>query len=111
LERRGEDLYLEFPLAVWEAALGAEVEVPTLGGKIKVKVPAGIQCGEGIRVPEEGVPLLDGSGRGDLVISPRIWVPRKVDKKSRELLEELRRHLLTGPANRRGRSRKPGREK
>jgi molecular chaperone DnaJ len=109
--RRGEDLHLELPLAVWEAALGAEVEVPTLGGKIKVKVPAGTQCGEGIRVPEGGVPLLGGSGRGDLVISPRIWVPRKVDKKSRELLEELRRHLLADPAHRRGRPRKPGREK
>jgi molecular chaperone DnaJ len=110
-ERKGEDLYLELPLAVWEAALGAEVEVPTLGGKIKVKVPAGTQCGEGIRVPEGGVPLLGGSGRGDLVISPRIWVPRRVDKKSRELLEELRRHLLADPACRRGRPRKPGREK
>jgi len=111
LERRGEDLYLELPLAMWEAALGAEVEVPTLEGKIKVRVPAGTQCGQEIRVPKEGVPLLGGSGRGDLVISPRIWVPRKVDKKSRELLEELRRHLLADPSNRRGRPRKPGREK
>ena len=111
LERRGEDLYLELPLAMWEAALGAEVEVPTLEGKIKVRVPAGTQCGQEIRVPKEGVPLLGGSGRGDLVISPRIWVPRKVDKKSRELLEKLRQRLSAGPANRGGRPGKPGREK
>jgi molecular chaperone DnaJ len=111
LERRGEDLYLKLPLAMWEAALGAEVEVPTLEGKTKVRVPAGSQCGEEIRVPQKGVPLLGGSGRGDLVISPRIWVPQKVDKKSRKLLEELRRHLLANPPERRGRLRKPGREK
>jgi molecular chaperone DnaJ len=111
LERRGEDLYLELPLSIWEAALGAEVEVAALEGKVKVSIPAGSQCGEEIRVPEEGVPSLGGIGRGDLVISPRICVPRKVDKKSRELLEELRRHLLADPANRGGRPGKPGREK
>lgn len=111
LERRGGDLYLELPLAMWEAALGTEVEVPTLEGKVRVNIPAGTQCGEEVRVPQEGVPLLGGSGRGDLVISPRILVPRKVDKKSRNLLEELRRHLLAKSADRRGRLRKPGRVK
>ena len=111
LERRGEDLYLDLPLGMWEAALGAEVEVATLEGKVKVRIPAGTQCGEEIRIPEEGVPSLGGFGRGDLVISPRIWVPRRVDKKSRELLEKLRQRLSAGPANRGGRPGKPGREK
>jgi molecular chaperone DnaJ len=111
LDRRGEDLYLDLPLSMWEAALGAEVEVATLERKVKVRIPAGTQCGEEIRVPEEGVPLLGGIGRGDLVIFPRIWVPRKVDKKSRELLEELRRHLSSDPSNRGGRTGEPGREK
>jgi molecular chaperone DnaJ len=96
---------------MWEAALGAEVEVATLEGKVKVRIPAGTQGGEEIRVPEEGVPFLGGIGRGDLVIFPKIRVPRKVDKKSRELLEELRRHLSADPDNRRGRPGKPGREK
>ena len=109
-ERKGEDLYLVLPLSMWEAALGVEVEVSTLEGKVKVRIPAGTQCGEEIRVSEEGVPSLDGIGRGDLVISPRIWVPRKVDKKSRELLKELRRNLSADPANRGNRPGKPGRE-
>jgi molecular chaperone DnaJ len=111
LERRGEDLYLDLPLSMWEAALGAEVEVATLEKKVKVRIPAGTQCGEEIRVPEEGVPSLGGIGRGDLVISPRIWVPRRLDRKSKELLEELRQRLSADPANRGARPGKPGREK
>ncbi|NWF56457.1 MAG: DnaJ domain-containing protein [Syntrophaceae bacterium] len=99
-ERRGEDLYLELPLAFWEAALGAEVEVPSLEGKIKVKVPPGIQGGEEIRIPQEGVPRLAGDGRGDLVLCPQIWVPRIVDKESRELLEGLRHRFPAHPAGR-----------
>jgi len=110
-ERRGDDLYLDLPLSIWEAALGSEVEVGTPEGKVKVRIPAGIQCGDGIRVPKKGVPSLGGLGRGDLVVSPRIWVPRKVDEKSRELLEQLGRHLSADPTNRGDRPGKPGREK
>ena len=91
-ERRGDDLHLELPLAIWEAALGTEVEVPTLDGALRVKIPAGVQPGDPIRLVGRGVPFLHGGGRGDQILALRIQIPRKMDEKSRKMMEGLRRH-------------------
>ncbi|HEY2477325.1 MAG TPA: DnaJ C-terminal domain-containing protein [Solirubrobacterales bacterium] len=86
--REGDDLVVEIPVAPWEAALGATVPVPTLDGSAKVKVPAGSSSGRRLRLKGEGMP---GPGRrkGDLYASVRIVVPKKLEKRERELFEEL----------------------
>ena len=90
-ERKGNDLYAGLPLAVWEAALGTEVEVPTLEGIVGVKIPAGVQSGDEVRIPGRGIPFLQGKGWGDLILRLKIQVPREVDEKSKKILQELER--------------------
>ena len=87
----GDDLHVEVPLTFWEAALGDEVKVPTLEGFQTLSIPPGVQSGEQVRLPGMGVPFFNGEGRGDLVVSFTIVVPRELDEKSKELLEQLKR--------------------
>jgi len=89
--RIGDDLHLEVPLAFWEAALGAEVDVPTIEGLMVLRIPPGVQSGEGMRLLGKGIPRLHGDGRGDQVISFKIVVPRDWDGRSKEILGELKR--------------------
>lgn len=86
--REGDDLVVEIPVAPWEAALGAAVPVPTLDGSAKVKVPAGSSSGRRLRLKGEGMPG-PGGRKGDLYASVRIVVPKKLEKRERELFEEL----------------------
>jgi DnaJ-class molecular chaperone len=90
-ERRDDDLHLELPVAEWEAALGAEVEVPTLSGKVTMRVPPGTSSGRTFRLPGYGVPHIKGEGRGDQLVRVKIVVPAALTPRERELFEELRR--------------------
>lgn len=82
----GRDLTLRLPLAPWEAALGAQVEVDTLGGRVKVKVPAGSHSGQRLRLRGRGLP---GSPPGDQYLDFEIVVPKQLSAKERELFEAL----------------------
>jgi curved DNA-binding protein len=86
--REDDDLVVEVPVAPWEAALGATVPVPTLDGSAKVKVPAGSSSGRRLRLRGEGMPG-PGGRKGDLYASVRIVVPKTLEKRERELFEEL----------------------
>ncbi|HEY8432022.1 MAG TPA: molecular chaperone DnaJ, partial [Sandaracinaceae bacterium] len=90
-KRDGFDLIYELKLSFPQAALGGELEVPTLGpgGPARVKVPAGVQPGDHLVVRGEGVPRLDGRGRGDLIALVQVDVPQKLSNKARQLLLEL----------------------
>ncbi|MEQ9094077.1 MAG: DnaJ C-terminal domain-containing protein, partial [Miltoncostaeaceae bacterium] len=84
----GDDLVVNVPVTFAEAALGAQVEVPTHEGKrVKLTVPAGSQDGRSLRVPGQGAPRLKGEGRGDLIATLRLQVPRELTKKQRDALE------------------------
>ena len=83
----GRDVYVDLPLAPWEAALGATVVVPTLRGDARVKVPAGSSCGRRLRVRGEGMPAKRGNG--DLYANVRIDVPPKPNEKERSLFRQL----------------------
>jgi curved DNA-binding protein len=84
----GRDLYVDLPLAPWEAALGAEVPVTTLTGTARLKIPPGSSSGRRLRLRGQGLPSPDGSA-GDLYAIVAIHVPKRLTKKERELFEEL----------------------
>lgn len=88
--RKGDDLVLNVPVTFAEAALGRQVEVPTYDGKrVKLTVPAGSPDGKALRIPGQGAPRLKGEGRGDLIATLRVQVPRELSKKQREALERF----------------------
>ena len=89
--REGDDLHLVVPVAVHEAALGARVEVPTLGGSARVRIPPGTQSGQRFRLRGRGVPSPRGGEPGALMVEVRIVLPRVLDERSKELMRELRR--------------------
>jgi len=102
-EREGDDLHVEVPVAMSQAALGGEIEVPILGGTTKYKVPAGTQSGKRVRLPNQGLPRLRGRGKGDLHVHLHVWTPSKLSAKGKQLFEELAK-LEDGRAPKPGRS-------
>lgn len=91
-KRQGDDLHLEVPIAVYEAGLGAEIEVPSLGGKtVKFRIPPGTQSGQIFRLSGKGMPRLNGQGYGDLYVLTKIILPQNLGVRDRELLEEFRK--------------------
>ena len=88
-ERDGASVICEMPITVTQAILGAELEVPTLDGKVKYTVPAGTQSGTVFRLRGKGIPYLRGSGRGDQYITVTVDIPKSLTPRQRELVEEL----------------------
>jgi curved DNA-binding protein len=92
----GHDLEIEVPLAPWEAALGAQVEVPTLEGRVTMKVPAGSRTGQKLRLAGKGLPK-PGGGAGDLYAALTIAVPATLTEREKALYEELRQSSRFDP--------------
>jgi molecular chaperone DnaJ len=88
-EREGNDLFCEVPMRFSVAALGGELEVPTLDGKASIKIPAGTQGGTLFRLRERGVPALNGAKRGDLHVRVQVEVPTKLNAEQQEKLREF----------------------
>ena len=82
---------LEVPVTYAEAALGAEVEVPTPDGRISLKVPPGTQDGRTLRIRGRGAPKLNAGGKGDLLARVRVSVPTRLTKAEREAIENLQK--------------------
>ena len=87
--REGKDLYCALPISFPQAALGAEVKVPTLDGEHLLKIPEGTQSGKEFRIRGKGVPVLNGHGKGDLIVRVVVQTPTRLTKRERELLQEL----------------------
>ncbi|MCM3619120.1 molecular chaperone DnaJ [Sutcliffiella horikoshii] len=88
-ERDGDDVYCEMPITFAQAALGDEVEVPTLHGKVKLKVPAGTQTGTNFRLKGKGIANVRGYGQGDQHIKIRVVTPTKLTEKQKQLIREF----------------------
>ncbi len=85
----GEDIYCQVPITPSEAVLGGQVEVPTLDGRVKMKIPAGVRFGQRLRLANKGYPT-DNGRRGDQLVEIQIVVPRDISPQEQELYEKLR---------------------
>ncbi|WP_397449900.1 molecular chaperone DnaJ [Pseudomonas sp. NA-150] len=92
-QRDGSHLYCEVPISFADAALGGELEVPTLDGRVKLKIPEGTQTGKQFRLRGKGVAPVRGGGAGDLMCRVAVETPVNLDRRQRELLEEFRTSL------------------
>ncbi len=101
-ERHAFDVYCEVPITFSQAALGAEVEVPTLTGKVEMKIPQGVQSGKKMRLKGKGIQKLGGYGFGDQIINIVVETPTKLSEEQRELFERLSEleHNKTNPLSR-----------
>ena len=88
-EREGTSVYMEQEISYAQATLGAEVEVPTLDGKVKLTIPEGTQPGAVFRMRGRGIPSLRGGGRGDQFVSIKMGVPRNLTSSQKELLRQF----------------------
>ena len=89
-QREGEHLHLRVPLAVHEAVLGTRIEVPSLEGPVRLRVPPGTQAGHRFRLKGRGI-ATPGGGRGDLIVEVTLVLPQVVDERSKELMREFGR--------------------
>jgi len=92
-QRDGKHLYCEVPISFADAALGGELEVPTLDGRVKLKIPEGTQTGKMFRLRGKGVAPVRGGGAGDLMCKVVVETPVNLDRRQRELLDEFRKTL------------------
>jgi len=101
--RDNNNVLYELAINFTQAALGAEVEVPTLDGITNLKIPAGSQTGEVFRLKSRGIPHLQRNGRGDQLVTLFVATPEKLSKRQRQLLEELAESLSSSnmPKNKR----------
>lgn len=88
-QRDGTDVYCRIPISVTQAALGATIEIPTLQGSEKLKIPKGTQSGKMFRLKGKGVPHLRGFGRGDEIVQITVTTPTNLNKRQEELLREF----------------------
>jgi molecular chaperone DnaJ len=88
-EREGSDLHCQVPISFAQAALGDEIEVPTLEGKVKLRVPEGTQTGKVLRLRGKGVPSIRSSARGEQLLHIFVEVPTRMSKRQRELIEQF----------------------
>lgn len=91
--REGADITCTVPVSFPQAALGAQVEVPTLEGKVKMRVPEGTQSGKVFRLRGKGFPVFGGYGKGDQLVTVSVEIPTQLSPRQRELIEQLSREL------------------
>lgn len=89
LIRDGNDLLYNLYVSVGQAALGSQVEIPTLDGKVKIKIEPGTQPGKILRLRGKGLPEVNSYGKGDLLVSINVWIPKNLSKEERKILEKL----------------------
>jgi molecular chaperone DnaJ len=95
--RDGPQLLLELPITIGQAVLGDEVEVPTVESTTRVRIPAGTQSGELLRIREQGLPDLGGSRRGELLVRVTVWVPERLSAEQERLYRSIRAVEDTAP--------------
>ena len=88
-KRNGYDLYIEIPVTFTQAALGSAIDVPTLEKPVRYDLPEGTQPGQVYRIKGQGVQMLNSTAKGDLYITVKVEVPRKLNDRQKELLRRF----------------------
>lgn len=87
IKREGDNLHQELYISFAEAALGTQKEIPTVGGKVKIKVDAGTQSGKILRLSGKGLPSIDSYGKGDMFVHINVWTPQKLTREQQDFFE------------------------
>ena len=95
--RDGNDVVLDLLISYPEATLGAEIEVPTLNGRARLKIDPGTQSGKILRMRDKGIPQLNGYERGDQLVRVNVWIPTRLSKEDKELLKNLEKNENVKP--------------
>jgi molecular chaperone DnaJ len=98
LQRDGNDLIYSLFISVTDAILGSTAEIPSVDGKLRIKIEPGTQSGKILRLRGKGVPDVNGYGAGDLLVYIQVWIPKKVDRDEKEMLEKIRESKNFKPA-------------
>ena len=99
LVRDGNDLLYNTFIGFPEAVLGDSVEIPTLEGKVKVKIEPGTQPGKILRLKGKGIPDINGYGKGDLLVKVNVWIPKNLSKEDKKTMEDLKERSFLKPSN------------
>lgn len=89
LVRDGNDLVYNLHLSIPQAILGTTVEIPTVDGRVKIKIENGTQPGRILRLRGKGIPEVNGYGRGDLLVQVNVWIPKNLDKEEKKVIEKF----------------------
>ena len=99
LIRDGNDLLYNIFISFPDAVLGDSVEIPTLEGKVKVKIDPGTQPGKVLRLKGKGIPDVNGYGRGDLLVKVNVWIPKNLSKEDKKIMEDLKGKAFLKPSS------------
>lgn len=91
LKRDGDNVHYEAVVSFMDAVLGESIEIPTLSGKVKIKIDAGTQSGKVLRLRGKGLPNVQGYGAGDLFAHINVWTPTKISKEEKSIIENLKK--------------------
>ena len=89
-QRNGDDIYIKIPISAMSAALGEDIDIPTVTGKVKMKIPAGTQAGKEFRLSGKGAPRFKGNGFGDQIVKVDVTIPEKLSRDQKAAWEKLR---------------------
>ncbi|MEC7265533.1 MAG: DnaJ C-terminal domain-containing protein, partial [Bacteroidota bacterium] len=89
LKREGDNLHYDLYISISEAVLGSSKEIDAIGGKVRIKLEAGIQSGKILRLRGKGITSLNGYGSGDLLVHVNVWTPKEVNKEQKEFFERM----------------------
>ena len=97
IKRDGNNLFCTKVISIADAILGCELTIPTIGGGQKIKLSPGTQSGYVEKIRGKGMPSVNGYGRGDLYVKILVWIPRKLDRESRQAIERMKAIGVTEP--------------
>jgi molecular chaperone DnaJ len=98
LQRDGNHLLYDLYISIADAALGAQIDIPTLDGKAKIKIEAGTQGGKLLRLKGKGLPSINSYGKGDLIVNVNVWTPQQLSSEEKAILEKLKKSVNFQPS-------------
>lgn len=97
LQREGDNLHYDLYISVPDAILGSSQEIPTVNGKVRIKIDAGVQSGKTLRLRNKGIPSINGYGKGDLLVHVNVWTPQTLDKEQKKFFENMQENENFAP--------------